>query len=402
MSVLCTLSGDIIDINCYSPVNDGKTYKGNMNKTHGGYDCQHWNSVDNTTYEDTHNFCRNPGPPGGVGPWCYYTSNQGVKWETCDVKICNNSRAIEYLVKYGYLAKNQSASYCMRDGRPDRHTREALLDFQSFFGINKTGVFDKETLKVMAAPRCGLKDRVEDGSEDDYYVLHGSKWLKTNLTYKVKKYPSKITRTDVDNTIMAAMRIWEAVTNIRFEKRHAGEVDIDISFEKGDHGCGIKFDGPFDGEANNRLGHAFYPYGRLFSGDIHMDDTENWIIGSRIFKISPGINLLSVFTHELGHSLGLRHSAATDSMMTPKFNWYEPKLKLHEDDIKAIRSLYGYRKMESCASELSFSWFSVSCKIKRDDCAPRIAKNLKFNFLKLKCGCRCCDRNGCGTINYGN
>ena len=141
------------------------------------------------------------------------------------MKICYKSRAIEYLVKYGYLG-NQSDSYLMPDGRPDRHSRKALLDFQSFFGIHKTGEFDKETLKVMATPRCGVKDRFEDETEGDYYVLHGSKWLKTNLTYKVKKYSSKITRTDVDNTIMAAMRVWEAVTNIRFEKRKLHQSSI--------------------------------------------------------------------------------------------------------------------------------------------------------------------------------
>ena len=129
-----------------------------------------------------------------------------------------------------------------------------------------------------------------------------------------------------------------------------------------------------------------------------MDDTEDWRVGSRIFQLTKGIDLLSLFIHELGHSLGLDHSAETDSVMTPRFNPDSPKKKLHEDDIKGIRALYGFRKTESCASKLS--WFS--CKIKRDDCAPRTAKILKFTFVKFKCGCRCCDENYCGALNYGN
>ena len=124
------------------------------------------------------------------------------------MKICYNSRAIEYLVKYGYLG-NQSDSYLMPDGRPDKHSRKALLDFQSFFGIHKTGEIDEETLKMMAMPRCGVKDRFEDETQKDYDVLTGRKWLRNNLVYKVKKYPSqylnKITRAEVDNTILAAI-----------------------------------------------------------------------------------------------------------------------------------------------------------------------------------------------------
>ena len=315
------------------------------------------------------------------------------------MKICYNSRAIEYLVKYGYLG-NQSDSYLMPDGRPDRHSRKALLDFQSFFGIHKTGEIDEETLKMMAMPRCGVKDRFEDETQNDYYVLFDRKWEKTNLTYKVNKYSTKITRAEVDYAIMSAMRAWESVTNIKFEKRRAGLVDIDISFEKGLHPpCGRPFDGPglSDGKKANELGHAFYPGRYRSSGDIHMDDTEPWTI-----KLSKGrAFLIPILIHELGHSLGLKHSTELDSIMAPTIPTKENK-KLHEDDIKGIRSLYGFKKAESCASGLSFSWFWITCKIKRDDCAPRHANNLKYNFLKAKCGCQCCDTIGCGPKNYGN
>ena len=220
-------------------------------------------------------------------------------------------------------------------------------------------------------------------------------------TYKVEKYPSrylnKITRAEVDNTILAAIWIWEAVTNIKFLKRHIGTVDIDISFEKGLHPpCGNPFDGPSDGKKVNQLGHAFPPGRFRSSGDIHLDDTEQWTI-----KSSEGTHLLPILIHELGHSLGLDNSAEPDSIMAPKWPRNSDK-KLHEDDIKAIRSLYGSRKTESCASVLSFSWFWITCKIKRDDCAPRHANNLKYNFLKAKCGCQCCDTIGCGPKNYGN
>ena len=235
------------------------------------------------------------------------------------------------------------------------------------------------------------------------YVLQGSQWEKSNLTYKVKKYPSlshpykrNITNTDVDDTIRAAMNIWEEVTNIKFVKRDVGKVDLDKSFEKGEHGDSNPFDGPSQLNIDNQLAHAFFPNARL-SGDIHVDDTEHWTL-----KSYQGINLLAMFTHELGHSLGLRHSAEKKSIMAPKYLGYNPNLKLHEDDIEAVRSLYGDKNGGSCASGLSFSFSGIKCKIKRDHCTPRHANNLEFKFSKLKCGCQCCDINGCGSKNYEN
>ena len=259
-----------------------------------------------------------------------------------------SAKGINYLIKYGYLNKmipkfkqqkssnEQTASIQMTDGKLDKHTKDALLDFQSFSGIKKTGVFDKETLKMMTAPRCGVKDRLGDETENDYYELQGSVWQRSVLTYKIKRYPSlshpykrNITNTDVDNSIREAMNLWEGVTNLKFVTKHDGGVDIDISFEKGEHGDGDPFDGPSRSTIiNNQIAHAFFPNADL-AGDIHVDDTEHWTL-----KSYQGVNLLAMFTHELGHSLGLRHSKEKKSIMAPYHPSYNPNLKLYMDDIK--------------------------------------------------------------------
>ena len=56
-------------------------------------------------------------------------------------------------------------------------------------------------------------------------------------------------------------------------------------------------------------------------------------------------------THELGHSLGLRHSGDRESMMYAFINRHRVKLNLNEDDIAGIQDLYGmleYVFLESC------------------------------------------------------
>lgn len=53
------------------------------------------------------------------------------------------------------------------------------------------------------------------------------------------------------------------------------------------------------------------------------------------------MDLFSVTVHELGHSLGLMHSNIPDAIMFPYYRGYSKSIKLHGDDIAAIRKLYG-------------------------------------------------------------
>ena len=149
------------------------------------------------------------------------------------------------------------------------------------------------------------------------------------LTYRINKYPSiRLSKSQVDQTVKKAFAMWQEVTDLTFEKKDAGSVNIEIRFEKYEHGDGDPFDG-----AGGTLAHAYFPQ---FGGDVHVDDTEYWTIGE--YK---GTNLLQTMVHELGHSLGLSHSDVRDAIMAPFYRGWDPNFKLSADDKRAIQALYG-------------------------------------------------------------
>jgi len=68
---------------------DGKYYKGEVNKTGSGRDCQVW--AEQKPHKHKHkdvgenNFCRNPDNHDAV--WCY-TTDKKKRWEECNVPKC--------------------------------------------------------------------------------------------------------------------------------------------------------------------------------------------------------------------------------------------------------------------------------------------------------------------------
>ncbi len=94
------------------------------------------------------------------------------------------------------------------------------------------------------------------------------------------------------------------------------------------HGDAYPFDGP-----GGVLAHTFYPANpnlEPVAGDMHLDDSESWHIGTNT-------DLFSVTLHELGHSLGLGHSDDPNDVMYP---YYKQVTGLAAGDIAAIQTMY--------------------------------------------------------------
>ncbi|XP_030141276.4 stromelysin-3 [Taeniopygia guttata] len=184
-------------------------------------------------------------------------------------------------------------------------------------------------------PRCGVPDlpALPDGqsgrNRQKRFVLSGGRWDKTNLTYKIIRFPWQLVKAKVRRTIEEALKVWSDVTPLTFTEVQEGRADIVIDFTRYWHGDNLPFDGP-----GGILAHAFFPKTHR-EGDVHFDYDETWTIGN-----SLGTDLLQVAAHEFGHVLGLQHTAVSKSLMSPFYIFRYP-LSLSEDDKQGIQYLYG-------------------------------------------------------------
>jgi len=256
------------------------------------------------------------------------------------IKGTPTGEAVSYLQKFGYLSNlGNTPNYSPGVGTGDNPSKprngssesviKAIKTFQEFAGLPLSGKLDDVTLELMSLPRCGVKDfSVESTGNISNYEVQGSKWGKNRLTFRVTEYSKKMITVLIDENVEKAFKFWSDVTNLEFVSKDVGDVDIDIGFFAFDHGDGDPFDG-----MGGTLAHAYFP---RYGGDVHMDESEAWSMGSR-----EGTNFLQTLTHEIGHSLGLSHSRVSASVMAPFYRGWDPNFKLHADDIEGIQSLYG-------------------------------------------------------------
>ncbi|KAF9595888.1 hypothetical protein IFM89_005374 [Coptis chinensis] len=271
-------------------------------------------------------------------------SHKGQKLEG----VCKLKR---YLEKFGYLQYNDHSTHA-NDEEFDDQLESAVKVYQLNYGLNETGTLDSRTMEMMLRPRCGVPDiingttRMRSGKMKRHQ--HGPlsfhiapqfaffsgrpKWPYTqaNLTYRFRSSVEVIDLQTLRPVIAQAFAKWEFVIPFTFSEAQESQThwNITIGFHKLDHGDRHAFDGP-----GGVLAHAFEPT----VGWFHYDADENWSPNPNTNQI----DLESIAVHEIGHVLGLQHSAIPEAVMYGLFSPGEQKRELHSDDILGIRTLYG-------------------------------------------------------------
>ncbi|RXN07617.1 matrix metallo ase-20-like protein [Labeo rohita] len=203
----------------------------------------------------------------------------------------NLSLATKYLQQFYSFKADPTGR--RRRSRPSFSSK--LKDMQSFFGLNRTGTLNPDTLAVMRTPRCGVSD------VEDYSHRRGNRWKKNIITYGVGRYTSDLPVNTVDALITSALDVWAKASPLTFLRSYSHQADIMVEF------------------------------------------------------VGNGFNLYVVAAHEFGHALGLKHSQNPESVMYPTYKNRKTHNLLSSEDIMNINTLYGPRDKRPYPSP-RFSW----------------------------------------------
>lgn len=195
------------------------------------------------------------------------------------------------------------------------------------------------------ANRCnatvGNNGKVEFDSQSEW----GRKWEKDELTYSFIRDSADIPSfAEERKALNLAMTTWdiEIPINLKWVPRNQ-DPDITIEFK-------TKDEEPYFKERPSTLAFAYFPGQGAVSGIIVFNEEYRWSLdGKNVKVVNPDnsesmvktYNIITVLIHEIGHSLGLRHSeSSTDDVMNP---YYAGMLDLSEEDIYRIRKIYGIK-----------------------------------------------------------
>jgi hypothetical protein len=232
-----------------------------------------------------------------------------------------NFKAVqEFLQRFGYLKPRD-----YRENQLDTVTALALTRYQQLHSLEASGVFDEATRAEMMTPRCGMPD-LDSGVAFET----ACPWPHPNLTYAFGPGTSDVRGDNELGAVRRAFDTWAAAVPLIFTEVTT-EQNPDIVIDWRDAADPHH---PMEGDV---VAHADYPPGCGFIDDelprpLHFDDSEHeWVNG----EITDKFDIHTVALHEIGHLLGLEHSAVRAAVMFKTVKPQNTKRELTEDDLKS-------------------------------------------------------------------
>lgn len=236
--------------------------------------------------------------------WAYPTTKKDL----------SETELIQWLDRYGYLLSSDRLS-------------ESVSLMQRYAGIKATGTLDKKTKSYLKRSRCHLTDMNSEARQ--YYSKHlkeqmevgktsagtYGRWNHSIITWSVAYYqqnrdPYLVSFERATTLIRHAFNLWQrAIPNLRFIELEEPRSPTDIEIWMKLHDPQL---------TNNRdLGYTIFPSTNTRAdGDIHLNVNVSWWMGFD-FPYGARNDFLSTVLHEIGHSLGLKHSPNSLEIMYP-------------------------------------------------------------------------------------
>ena len=128
------------------------------------------------------------------------------------------SRAIRFLERYGYISNTEDTTDNETADELSDSVKDAIVKFQTNYGLEETGLLDEATIEGMKKPRCTVKD-VERSKDRLLNYKLDSKWEKNKLTWKITKYPSRnVSENECRKTIFQALTMWQNQADLEFSE----------------------------------------------------------------------------------------------------------------------------------------------------------------------------------------
>lgn len=188
--------------------------------------------------------------------------SSGVKKDrTRKQSVKTQDDAYVWLNKYGYNPCSNANVQCSLS------FSSLIKDYQTRFGLKKTGKLDDATKDHMSRPRCGNEDKAPAALSAPGQLAQ-RKWTKTSLTYSIRGYPTEINQDRTTAIIREAFNAWLDYIPLKVEPVCSScNADFVIDFAREQHADRYPFDG-----TGGTLAHAFFPE----DGRVHFDKDEKW------------------------------------------------------------------------------------------------------------------------------
>lgn len=255
--------------------------------------------------------------------------------------IDSDDKVIQWLHRFGYLPNATPAS---------DELIAAVTRLQKIYQLEPDGWAGPITRRAMSMFRCSHRDTniVAVATDNPPAVGDRCRWKQPTVRYAIAPdFDLGIDRNACQAIIADGFEMYQSLTGLTFVETNVfADADIQISAGRG------KSKG-FDG-VGNVLALSTLPCGDKYKRlSCVFDQDEPWTA----YDNGPGVVLRAVWAHELGHLVGLSHSADPADVMSP---YYTPGyLQPQTNDRWRLSQLYGIPFIPSPQQEYTAGAYQI-------------------------------------------